>query len=81
MILLIDISNIVIDERVRLKCQVPICDSYGKNLMCPPYVPTVAEFRKALKLYSSAILLQVTAELKNNHTDMPRSLFSCKKAA
>ena len=66
-----DIHNIVIDERVRLKCQVPICRSYRINLMCPPYVPTVADFREALKLYSMAILLQVTAELKKNRAGMP----------
>jgi hypothetical protein len=33
---LIHVSEIVIDERVRLKCQIPLCDSYNKNLMCPP---------------------------------------------
>ena len=33
-------ADVIVDERVRLKCQVPICDSYGKNLMCPPYLPS-----------------------------------------
>ena len=42
---LANIADIVVDERVRLKCRVPVCDSYNKNLMCPPYVPSVAEFR------------------------------------
>jgi len=63
---LMNSSSIVVDERVRLKCQVPLCDSYRKNLMCPPYVPTLGEFREALQLYSTAILVQVTAELKNS---------------
>ncbi|HVO66192.1 MAG TPA: DUF2284 domain-containing protein, partial [Syntrophales bacterium] len=40
---LINIDDIVVDERVRLKCRVPVCDSYNKNLMCPPYVPSVEE--------------------------------------
>lgn len=66
--LLIDTSSIVVDERVRLKCRVPVCDSYRKNLMCPPYVPSVAEFRETLSLYSKGILLQVTAELKKDIT-------------
>lgn len=60
---LIEVADITVDERVRLKCQVPLCDSYRKNLMCPPYVPTVQEFRDALVRYSVAILLQVSAEL------------------
>ena len=60
---MINISDVIVDERVRLKCQIPICDSYNKNLMCPPYVPSVAAFREALTGYSCAILLQVTAPL------------------
>lgn len=59
----INISDIVVDERVRLKCQIPVCDSYNKNLMCPPHVPSVAAFREALTGYVCAILLQITAPL------------------
>ena len=33
---IISAADVIVDERVRLKCQIPICDSYGKNLMCPP---------------------------------------------
>lgn len=61
-----DVSDIVVDERVRLKCQVPLCESYRKNLMCPPFVSAVSEFRDALRLYSSAVLIQVSAELKES---------------
>ena len=28
-------SRVVIDPRARLKCMVPVCPSYGVNLMCP----------------------------------------------
>lgn len=59
----IDIADIVVDERVRLKCQIPLCDSYGKNLMCPPFVPSVAFFRDALARYTRAVLIQVTSPL------------------
>lgn len=68
---LIEIDGIVVDERVRLKCQVPLCDSYGRNLMCPPYVPAVAAFREALRGYSRAILLQVSATLEKQHGNKP----------
>ena len=57
---LVDITHIVVDERVRLKCQIPLCDSFNKNLMCPPYVPSVDAFRVALALFSKAILIQVS---------------------
>lgn len=70
-VVLIESDDIIIDERVRLKCQVPICDSYGKNLMCPPYVPSVAEFREALKNYSRGILIQVSEELNEECAQAP----------
>ena len=52
-------SEVVIDERTRLKCMVPLCDDYGVNLMCPPNVMSVAEFSRILSKYSIAILIQV----------------------
>jgi predicted metal-binding protein len=70
-VVLANIADIVVDERVRLKCRVPVCDSYNKNLMCPPYVPTVAEFRDALKNYKQAILLQVSALLQEACANAP----------
>ena len=33
---------VVVDERVNLKCRVPLCASYGVNLMCPPNTPSAA---------------------------------------
>ena len=60
----IPISSIVIDERVRLKCLVPLCDKYNQNLMCPPHLPSVEEFRKSLKKYSKALFVQLVFEKK-----------------
>jgi predicted metal-binding protein len=57
-------KDIVVDERVRLKCQIPLCDSYNRNLMCPPRLPTITLFRNALAKFSRAILIQVSAELE-----------------
>ena len=68
---MINISDIVVDERVRLKCQIPVCDSYNKNLMCPPHVPSVAAFREALACYTYAILLQTTAPLPESANKSP----------
>ena len=63
-----DAKDVVVDERVRLKCLVPVCDDYGLNLMCPPYVMSVQEFREVLAKYNWAILIQIeapiTAEMK-----------------
>ena len=69
---LANIADIVVDERVRLKCRVPVCDSYNKNLMCPPYVPPVAEFRAALRNYKQAILVQISAPIHDTNANAPR---------
>ena len=49
---------VVVDERVNLKCRVPLCASYGVNLMCPPNTPTAAETRAALARYSATLVVQ-----------------------
>lgn len=71
-VVLANIADIVVDERVRLKCRVPVCDSYNKNLMCPPYVPSVTEFREALRNYKQAILIQISALLYETYANAPR---------
>lgn len=60
----ISARDIVVDERVRLKCLIPLCDSYNRNLMCPPRLPAVTLFRNALARFSRAILIQVSAEIE-----------------
>jgi predicted metal-binding protein len=45
----IPISSIVVDERVRLKCLVPLCDKYNQNLMCPPVSLRWRSFENLLK--------------------------------
>ena len=49
-----------IDERVRLKCSVPLCPYYGKSIYCPPHGPSIELMRNAIACYSYAILFSVT---------------------
>ncbi len=56
---LIDTDQIVVDDRVGLKCRVPLCAHYNHNLTCPPNTITISEFRNLLKNYNTALLLQV----------------------
>jgi predicted metal-binding protein len=49
---------VAIDERVKLKCRIPLCPHYGRTLTCPPNVPPLDEFVKAVKRYRSALLVQ-----------------------
>ncbi|MBN2516547.1 MAG: DUF2284 domain-containing protein [Deltaproteobacteria bacterium] len=68
-VVVIPAEDIVIDERVRLKCQVPLCESYNKNLTCPPNVPSVDEFRRVLDRFTRAILVQMSDTLTENRQD------------
>ncbi|MFC1924715.1 DUF2284 domain-containing protein [Chloroflexota bacterium] len=52
-------SDIIVDPRANLKCQVPLCPYYGNNLMCPPYVMKASEFQEILLRYSYAIVIRV----------------------
>jgi predicted metal-binding protein len=54
---------VAIDERVRLKCRIPLCPHYGRTLTCPPNVPPLEEFVKAVKRYRSALLVQTRSTL------------------
>ncbi|OGS56914.1 MAG: hypothetical protein A3K60_01855 [Euryarchaeota archaeon RBG_19FT_COMBO_56_21] len=55
-------SIIVLDERVRLKCSVPLCDNYGRHLLCPPNVMPMDQFRRTLKSFKHALLLQIESD-------------------
>ncbi len=55
--------GVVIDERVRLKCQIPLCPHYGRTLTCPPNVPPFEEFVKAVRRYQTALLVQTRSAL------------------
>ena len=53
---------VVVDERVRLKCEVPRCAGYGQYLTCPPYIMDVGTFSKILSRFQWCLLVQVETE-------------------
>lgn len=55
-------QKVVVDERVRLKCEVPKCAGYGQYLTCPPYVMSVDTFSRILSGYKWVLLVQVEAK-------------------
>ena len=50
-------SEIPVDERVTLKCQIPRCFGYGVGAHCPPNTLTPAELRAHLAKYQWAVFL------------------------
>lgn len=61
-------SQIVVDERVRLKCTVPRCLRAGETPNCPPYAPELDVVRKAFAKFSWGILLKTHLEPMENCT-------------
>ncbi len=55
---IIPAGEIVIDERVRLKCQVPRCIRAGETPNCPPYAPDLDLVRRAIARYSWAVMVK-----------------------
>jgi len=58
-----------IDERVRLKCSVPLCPYYDKNLYCPPQGPSLDLMRKAISRYTWALLFALDVIPPEEFTD------------
>ena len=52
-------SQIVVDERVRMKCRFPLCSEYGSCMNCPPNTGTIAESRERIALYQFAIVMKL----------------------
>ena len=59
----ISASDVVIDGRTALKCLVPLCRHYGTDLLCPPNVMPVEQFRGIVAQYSGALLVTVDMAL------------------
>jgi predicted metal-binding protein len=76
---LLSARDVVIDERVRLKCAVPVCQGYGNYLHCPPNTFSVAEFREILARFDTALLVQV--ESPRNSLDIDDEGLANKNAA
>ncbi|MGA2368926.1 MAG: DUF2284 domain-containing protein [Dehalococcoidia bacterium] len=55
---IIQAGQIVVDERVRLKCLIPRCLRAGETPNCPPNAPDLDLIRKAFARYTHAILLK-----------------------
>lgn len=67
----LEVERVVMDERVPLKCQIPVCASYGSSLMCPPNVPTVEVMSQILKKYNHAIVVQHESKLESSTAGKP----------
>jgi len=59
---MVGIDDVVMDPRTRLKCRVPLCSSFGKNLMCPPFLLSYKESEEAIRRYRWGLLVKLEVE-------------------
>ena len=55
--------GVIMDERVKMKCEMPICPHFAKCLTCPPNVISYDEFCKVLAKYETAMLVQMRSSV------------------
>ena len=61
---IISSDEIIVDERVRVKCIYPKCIHYGTNINCPPYAPDLDFMKKVISNYRYAILFSVKGDIE-----------------
>lgn len=74
---IIPADEIVVEDRVRLKCRTG-CHGFGKSLTCPPYAPTVDDFRQSLGDYQYALLIKFRSKAEfgdENRCSLVRDMF------
>ena len=52
-------AQVVIDERVRVKCSYPKCMFYGTNAHCPPHAMDLDAVRKVVGMYRYGIFIRL----------------------
>ncbi|MFC1993383.1 DUF2284 domain-containing protein [Chloroflexota bacterium] len=56
---IINMSDVIIDERVVAKCTYPKCPEYGTNANCPPHAMTTDQLRKVVDNFHYAIFVKL----------------------
>ena len=58
-------DQIVVDERVLLKCRFPLCSEYGACINCPPHTGTIEQLRNRIRLYNNAVVVRIGVPSEN----------------
>jgi predicted metal-binding protein len=61
----LDVKRIIPTQSIRLRCQVPLCEFYEICKVCPPNIPSVVEFKEALRDYSKAFLIVLRERIQD----------------
>jgi predicted metal-binding protein len=55
---IIKADQVTVDERVKLKCEIPKCHEFGICAHCPPHSMSAEKTRKYLSLYENAVVFK-----------------------
>ena len=70
-------DRIPVDERVQLKCRIPLCFGYGTSANCPPHAIRPSELRELVKKYRYAVCFKLEVEpeviVRNRETILERA--------
>ena len=62
---MVSTDQIVVDERVLMKCRYPLCNKYGACMNCPPNTGTIEEMRRRIGLYEYAVVMKLDVPGEN----------------
>ncbi len=62
---IISAKDVIVDERVRWKCQYPICFGYNSSPCCPPHTPPVDECERVIHSFRYGVILQMDAPVED----------------
>src|SRR5512136_639879 len=80
---IVPVSNVVVAEWVRLKCQFG-CDGFGNSLCCPPRTPTPEQMKRVLADYRRALIYSYVctpSDYRRKRRRMRRLLAELERAA
>ena len=78
---IIPAEHVIVDDRVRWKCQYPICFGYNSSPCCPPHTPPVDECRRVIHSFRYGVIVQMDAPVadftgENWHTKCGKYFFA-----
>lgn len=59
-------EQIVIDERARWKCIIPVCFGYGTSPCCPPYSPTAEQMQSIVSKYRYGVFFRYMPPIEDH---------------
>jgi len=86
-----EISDVKVEESVRLKCMIPPCPDFGRRKFCPPNLPDLDFIRKAISQYQGGLLVSLTIPFNSEavtgvkqfepHLQLLKIIGQCEKVA